>query len=213
MSRTKIAKVTAPRRAWNSPIPGPHVAPWVRQPTRDETRELMALEDGICWLCRRRTERLVREHDHEVGMYATRGLTCCGCNSHMAGIDRGKYAIDPVTRLFLTEPWHLKRSGQELSYDPVIHIRVSDLSAADRNQLDWLTGKFGDDKMLMRVHEPTFQHPHVAELMGHGEFRHVLRLRVMNKLGLHDFDIAEMGERRSSFQKGQLLLLLGDVAP
>jgi recombination endonuclease VII len=180
--------------------------------TREEWDELLAEKDGVCRLCARPDQQLVYEHDHAVGRHACRGWTCQRCNCHMAGVDAGRYAIDPATRQYLVEPWHLKRLGQRLAYNPTFPIKVSDLNSADRYEIDRLSWEFISGEYGMRRNRPRFEHPDLAVAIGHGNFRPLLRLRYLNIRGLRDLDITHPDDRLSSFQRLHLKHLLPEPA-
>lgn len=178
--------------------------PWTRYGrilTKAEWAELVAIKDGVCRLCERSDQKLVYEHDHSIGRHACRGWTCQRCNSHMTGIDAGRYAIDFATRQFLIEPWHLTRVGKRLEYEPVVSTSVSKLSSADRYVVNKLSWEFGDNDYSMRRAQPRFEHEGIAALIEHEDFRPVLRLRYLNIRGLVDLDISRPDDRLSSFQR------------
>lgn len=199
------------RPASNVHVPSQHLPRYPgRQLNREEVAEVADIKRrGVCALCRLGGQRLVYEHDHDIGNHGGRGMTCQSCNAgHMTGIDQGRYAIDPVTRMYLIEPWHLARLGKRLHYDPVIHVSVADLNLADRRELNRLSWEFISCGFSMRSAQPQFTHPEIANLVALGEVRCVLRLRVLNIRGLHDLDIAETGDRMSAFQRDRLPQIL-----
>lgn len=174
-----------------------------RHLTQQERCELATIEKlGFCALCRREVDRLVTEHDHEIGKYAVRGLTCQACNSgQIAGVDAGRFAIDRATRHYLMNPWYLTRLGHRLAYDPVVRVSIAQLGSADRQELDRVTESNLDSSFSMRKAPPVFEHPRIADLVQRHEFRAVLRLRLFNLRGNQNLDIAELGDRMSAFQE------------
>lgn len=188
---------------------------WVsgRQLTREERTDVQAIKaTGICALCRQSGQRLVFEHDHNVGIHAGRGMTCQSCNAgHMAGIDAGRYAIDMPTRHYLMYPWHLARLGLRLPYDPRIHIAVVDLDADDREALDSVSDESDAEYQIRKV-RPQFGHPRLTAALTHGDIRPILRLQLMNRLGFISHDIAEIADRRSAFQREHLAHVLADYS-
>ncbi len=187
---------------------------WVggRQLTREEDDEVAAIKAlGVCALCRRSGQRLVFEHDHSVGIHGGRGMTCQMCNTgHMAGVDAGRYAIDPPTRHYLMNPWHLTRLGQRLPYDPLVHVSVADLDNHDRHELDRISADGGDGAWAVRTLRPSFGHPALRSVLSRNDIRAVLRLRMLNRLGLNKQDIAEIGPQTSSFQRFHLARVLAN---
>lgn len=78
--------------------------------TDKEYAAQLALQDGVCALCRRpetatgRT-RLAVDHDHETGLM--RGLLCIGCNISLGYFERGwRSRLDPeIVEAYLGGGW------------------------------------------------------------------------------------------------------------
>jgi hypothetical protein len=120
----------------------------------------------------------------------------------MRGIDHGEYAIDDVTREYLTNPWYLVRKGLRLPYEPQVHVSINALSDRDRTELHRLLKEFSP--YGVRKAKPAFEHSGIAACLAHNDVRPLMRLRLLHFRGLHDHNIAEPDLYLSNFQRSHL---------
>jgi hypothetical protein len=74
--------------------------------TCSEYDDLLALAQGRCMACQAPTGRFVIDHDHALGQWAVRGLTCHSCNHYLKSIDSGRAPLGPMFVEYLASAWH-----------------------------------------------------------------------------------------------------------
>lgn len=167
---------------------------------RIDCAELENLRSSAGWACqicgRTPGSGLVTDHDHTVGKYAIRGTLCMGCNgNYMGWIDSGRCPIEPVALAYISNPWYLASKGMRLAYNPMVSVRVCDLSETDRAELDRLH-RPGTSIFISWIQDrqPKFEHEAIAACVAVGDLRSVARLiRMVHIWKLPDLDITEVG--------------------
>lgn len=156
-----------------------------------EYRALQEAFDDRCGICHHRTPWMNIDHDHNLGDLAIRGYLCARCNvGHMRRVDSGERPLDAATAEYLRTPWYSVRQGKPLESDPVLHIRVSELSIADLATLDQYAWAGGIRSL--QGFRPGFDHEGLRIATGAGDTRPALRLIQMRHYwGRPDLDIAD----------------------
>lgn len=104
--------------------------------TCQDYEEMLVTTGQKCEMCgrhaRRNTnQRLFIDHDHELGLWAVRGLLCHWCNSALANKPGWGVTIPPAATRYLSNPWYGRRLaelgvGIEPPPEPVAGARVLD---------------------------------------------------------------------------------------
>lgn len=72
--------------------------------TCEQYETLLAESNYCCRRCGQASSRLHVDHDHDLGMWAVRGIVCPWCNNHLGRVDNGLTPCDAVSRTYLDNP-------------------------------------------------------------------------------------------------------------
>lgn len=124
--------------------------------TCEEFGRLVDRSRGACEICHRRVKKLYIDHDHDIGVWAVRGLVCPSCNVLLAL--RPEFSEEPAVRDYLDNPFHssgpaLRSSGNGPPAQQSGWARIAeDLSARIR------AGEYPPGSKLPALHELAYQY-------------------------------------------------------